>query len=159
MTTVSTEARSVRFEVVSIACGLLVAAFAFMAIFPFPSWWMEIHRLAVQSPSAPYVAPAIDYERTIHRDFRGSWDLHVWRLEGAEWSAWRDCSGGSRPYRRDAVLPVAPDLEWLANGDRQCWALPPGLYKLTLTIHINPGGFWSRDVQVETEAFEVQRGV
>jgi hypothetical protein len=118
----------------------------------------EISRFEVRD-AAPYTAPMMEYDRTIHRDFRGNWGVYIWRLEGAEWSSYCEATGGPRPYRADASLPAQRDLEWLTDGDARCYRLPVGIYKATLHIDINPGGFWARDVTVESPAFEVRHGV
>lgn len=85
------------------------------------------------------VSPRVIVDRTIHRDFRGRYEVEIMRAEGAEFSVWWECGSHVsdwRWYREDAVLPPNMDLDWWMGipPNREC-VLPPGTYKVRTTLY------------------------
>lgn len=142
-----------RIEKTSILVAGLMLVGSVLSVFPTPSWWMEIDRLNIHdSAGGPII---IDYDRAIKRDFTGKWRVEVWREQRGEWSSWCAAEGTPQEYRPEAVLPRPVTLEWLAYTQPRCYTLPAGTYRVELSIDINPGGFWARDVSAQSNAFLV----
>ena len=143
-----------RFEKWAIAVASAGALFAFLSVFPMPSWWMRIDRLDVHD-SAEGQPIIVGYDRTISRDFDGKWRVSIWRSLRGEWSSY--CTAeGVQFYRSDSVLPEPVTLEWLAYTRPRCYTLPKGVYQVAVHIEINPDGFWHRTVDSDRDTFEVR---
>lgn len=130
---------------------VIVACFWMLAQFIFPaSWWFDVGIInvhdAAHSPSA-----AVDYPRTIRRDFEGIWYAKVRRRTENGWETVCVSPERREPYSTDSVLPVGgTDLEWMVWTEPRCYDLSPGEYDLHVFWTINPGSWlWERRVDRE----------
>lgn len=85
------------------------------------------------------VSPSMIVDRTIHRPFRGRYEIVIMRAEGSQFVTWWECGShesGWRPYRTDASLPERLDLDWWMGipPNREC-PLPPGKWKILTTVY------------------------
>lgn len=85
------------------------------------------------------ISPKVIVDRTIHRDFRGRFEIEIMRAEGSEFVAWWECGPHAsdwRMYRDEASLPPHMTLDWWMGipPNRAC-PLPPGTYKIVSTIY------------------------
>lgn len=93
----------------------------------------------------------LDYERTIKRDFEGTWRVDLYRDD--VWIATARASG-LHTYRTTAVLPPKHerDLAWLTFGDPAFENLPCGRYSVAVQWFINPDSMiWRRTVEVRDD--------
>lgn len=107
------------------------------------SLWMVVNKVFVNSTRVGEVQ-TMEVDRTIYRDFRGSFNVQIRRAEGGGFAPY--CSGGedNLPYRVDATLPDPTTLGWwigakdsgpceidtvdLHGKPAQIVRLPPGQY-------------------------------
>lgn len=102
------------------------------------SRYYELRTVTVSDAEAG-VSPQMIVDRTIHRDFRGRFEVEIMRAEGSEFTSWWQCGPhGSdwRTYRDEAALPADMDLDWWMGipPNAPC-PLPPGTYKIMTTIY------------------------
>jgi len=129
---------------VTIFIALLVA---FLFLTP-SSLWFKVHELDVKSAST-WEGVEIDFERTIHRNFDGEWQVDVRRKSEDGWESVCTTAWQPQEYRKDAVLPVPVTLEWLAYVEPACYELPQGFYEVTVVWRINPDiPLMTREVKV-----------
>lgn len=85
------------------------------------------------------VAPRLIVDRTIHRDFRGRFEVEIMRAEGSEFTAWWECGphvSNWQMYRSEAALPPELNLDWwLGIPPNRACSLPPGTYKIATTVY------------------------
>lgn len=144
-----------RIEIGAMAIAGVMAGAAVLAVFPPPSWWLELNSLTVRDSKAGQPAHIV-YDRTIHRDFKGRWQVDIRKSERGLWVSWCTTPLWDQPYKAGAPLPENRTLEWLAWTEVRCYDLPPGTYQATVHIEVNPGGFWTRDAMVTSPPFEVR---
>lgn len=135
--------------------GLLwLSALAAMHLWP-ASWWLEISsvRVADGIEGKPVL---MHVERTIHRDFVGTWGVSVRSLTdqgsmvACAASAVSDC-------RIDADLPEILTLGWWTAG--QCRTLPAGTYIVQTTWQIHGSGTLpAKTVQATSNPFVIYAG-
>lgn len=102
------------------------------------SRYYELKSVTVED-TMPGVPPRMIVDRTIHRDFRGRYEIEIMRAEGSEFSVWWQCGPHEstwRVYRDDAVLPADLNLDWWMGipPNQEC-PLPEGIYKVVTTIY------------------------
>lgn len=136
--------------------ALFVAFVAGPAIVPLVVPMSHYYELrSVTIADAPEgVSPKVIIDRTIHRDFRGRYEIDIMRAEGSEFVAWWECGPHEsdwRTYRDEASLPDRIDLDWWLGipPARQC-PLPPGTYKLLTTVYAE--GPLGAELSVTTES-------
>ena len=100
------------------------------------------------------VSPRVIVDRTIHRDFRGRFEIEIMRAEGSEYNVWWECGPHDsdwRAYRDEASLPPDMDLDWWMGipPNRPC-PLPPGTYKIVSTIYAR--GWLGAELRVTTDS-------
>ena len=108
------------------------------------------------------VSPQMIVDRTIHRDFRGRFEIEIMRAEGSEFEVWWACGQHSsdwRTYRDEAVLPADMDLDWWLGipPNRPC-PLPDGTYKVVSTIYAKTWLGAELSTTTESNVFRVRVG-
>ena len=132
--------------------GLLwLSALAAMHLWP-ASWWLEI--ASVRVADGIDVKPVLMHvERTIHRDFTGTWGVSVRSLTNHGSSVACAASAVSS-YRIDADLPGVLTLGWWTNG--RCETLPAGTYLVQTTWQIHSSGILpAKTVQATSNPFVI----
>ena len=132
--------------------GLLwLSALAAMHLWP-ASWWLEIAsvRVADGIEGKPVL---MHVERTIHRDFSGTWGVSVRSLTNHGSSVACAASAVSS-YRIDADFPGVLTLGWWTNG--RCETLPAGTYLVQTTWQIHGSGILpAKTVQATSNPFVI----
>lgn len=151
-----------RAAVVAIVVGLAVLV---------PDWWRaaQTQKLLAENEVGTYLTVQrvdvgssvvgqhvfLDVDRTIHREFRGTYLVEVRRFPSREVVC---VAGDSLVYRPDGSLPDIITLEWWAN-DGECSGpdLSVGEYIIvtTWTIHTEIPGVPDRSLTVESNPFEI----
>lgn len=138
-----------------IVCGLLTMLAVFIILTALTSgFWMRLDRLQIADVCAGQPVP-ITYDRTFLRDFHGQWRVAVWELDRGEWQAYAGASGDF-DYKAATPRPDR-DMEWLTGGYHRASILPPGTFRVDVTITANPGTIFSRTAAVASNPFEVLR--
>ena len=135
--------------------GLLwLSALATMHLWP-ASWWLEIAsvRVADGIEGKPVL---MHVERTIHRDFTGTWGVSVRSL--TDQGSMVACAASAvSDYRIGEDLPEVVTLGWWTNG--RCETLPAGTYLVQTTWQIHGSGILpSKTVQATSNPFKITRG-
>ena len=135
--------------------GLLwLSALAAMHLWP-ASWWLEIAsvRVADGIEGKPVL---MHVERTIHRDFAGTWGVSVRSL--TDQGSMVACAASAvSDYRTGADLPKVLTLGWWTNG--RCETLPPGTYLVQTTWQIHGSGILpAKTVQATSNPFVIYAG-
>ena len=116
------------------------------------TWWLEVQSVRVADGIAgqPVV---MHVERTIHRDFVGTWGVTVRALQ--EKNTLIACAASAvTDYRIGADLPEILTLGWWTNG--QCQALPPGTYIVQTVWQIHGSGILpAKTLQITSNPFVV----
>lgn len=102
------------------------------------SHFYELNSVTV-ADSMPGTSPRLIVDRTIHRNFRGHFEVEVMRANGSEFTPYWECGphvSDWRVYRAESVLPPDLDLDWWMGipPNREC-PLPEGTYKVLTTIY------------------------
>lgn len=123
------------------------------------SHFYELRSVTVSDAPAG-VSPSLIVDRTIHRDFRGRFEIEIMRAEGSEFVAWWECGPHAsdwRMYRDEARLPAEMDLDWWMGipPNRPC-PLPPGTYKIVSTIYARAWLGAEVSTTTESNVFTVQ---
>ena len=128
-----------------------LTALAAMHLWP-ASWWLEI--ASVQVADGIEGKPVLMHvERTIHRDFTGTWGVSVRSLTNHGSSVACAASAVSS-YRINADLPGVLTLGWWTNG--RCETLPAGTYLIQTTWQIHGSGILpSKTVQATSNPFVI----
>ena len=116
------------------------------------SWWLDVRSVNIRS--APVGEPLLMMvERTVKRDFRGSWNVTLRRWDGNGWVTWCNATGRTN-YRNEATLPKNLALQWWTDG--ACHPLPVGRYKTSTSWSIESPSFMPNKTTVaESNVFEV----
>ena len=135
--------------------GLLwLSALAAMHLWP-ASWWLEIAsvRVADGIEGKPVL---MHVERTIHRDFTGTWGVSVRSL--TDQGSMVACAASAvSDYRIGADFPEVLTLGWWTNG--RCETLPPGTYLVQTTWQIHGSGILpAKTVQATSNPFVIYAG-
>lgn len=148
------------------AAGGMLAVFAFFvagpALVPLVvpmSRYYELKSVTVSNTTSG-VAPRMIVDRTIHRDFRGRFEVEIMRADGAEFGVYWACGQHSsewRTYHEEAVLPADMDLDWWMGipPNRPC-PLPEGTYKVVSTIYAQSWLGAVLSTTTESNVFKVQ---
>jgi hypothetical protein len=132
----------------------LCVAGAYAVVFYWPaSYWLEVAPI-LAGPARAGKAVPMAVERSINRDFVGSWTVSVKQYSVAGWVSFCSASGQTR-YTKDAKLPANLDLGWWTDG--RCPSLPVGRY-LVDTVWSVHSVFWglpTKDVVIRSNIFEV----
>lgn len=119
------------------------------------SWWLEISsvRVADGIEGKPVL---MHVERTIHRDFVGTWGVSVRSL--TDQGSMVACAASAvSDYRIGADLPEALTLGWWTNG--RCETLPAGTYLVQTTWQIHVSGLLpAKTVQATSNPFVIYAG-
>ena len=130
--------------------GVMLAVSAFHATLP-ASWWFDAGTVHV-SDARPGECPAMDFDRTIERDFRAEWVVTIMkqRIDG-RFTTYGTYTGGN-DYRPENVLPDDLNLCWWTWEDDL--RLMGGAYKVnTLWVLDVDGG--EREIRRSSNAFRV----
>ena len=131
-----------------------LTALSAMHLWP-ASWWLEIDsvRVADGTEGRPIL---MHVERTIHRDFSGTWGVSVRSLTGQ--GSMVSCAASAvSSYRTGADLPEVLTLGWWRNG--RCETLPPGTYLVQTTWQIHGSGILpAKTVQATSNPFVIYAG-
>lgn len=131
--------------------ALWLALLAAVHLWP-ASWWLDVRSVRI-SDAAHGDSPAMLVERTISREFKGTWQITVRRWDGG-WVVWCNASGTSN-YKPSASLPPALTLRWWTDG--QCHPLDAGKYTVTTTWTILGHGLApDRLIKIDSNIFEVR---
>lgn len=137
-------------------CLLWLSALSVIHLWP-ASWWLEIDsvRVADGIEGKPVL---MHVERTIHRDFTGTWGVSVRRLTDQGQGSMVACAASAvSDYRIDEYLPVVLTLGWWTNG--RCETLPPGTYLVQTTWQIHGSGILpAKTVQAASNPFVIYAG-
>ena len=131
-----------------------LTALAALHLWP-ASWWLEIDsvRVADGIEGRPVL---MHVERTIHRDFAGTWGVTVRSLT-AHGSMVACAASAVSDYRTGADLPGVLTLGWWTTG--RCEALPPGTYLVQTTWQIHGSGLIpAKTVQATSNPFVIRAG-
>lgn len=134
----------------------LAAVGGWHVLFP-PARWYELASVRVNDTFIGQdvtLTPA----RTIHRDFRGSYTVTVFRV-GPDDRWTQVCTGGlSVPYRTNSALPVPVTLDWwTAGAEPPCQeALGVGRFVLETCVNVGPFSLPWRDVCPLSGVFKVK---
>ena len=131
-----------------------LTALAAMHFWP-ASWWLEIAsvRVADGIEGKPVL---LHVERTIHRDFTGTWGVSVRSLTN-HGSLVACAASAVSDYRIGADLPEVLTLGWWTNG--RCETLPPGTYLVQTTWQIHGSGILpAKTVQATSNPFVIYAG-
>ena len=115
--------------------------------------WVRLNSLTIDNAQVGQ-DPAVHYSRTFLRPFVADWAVAIYVLEQGEWTAYRSCHGYWPDYKPGTPNPNKT-LSWLVGGDEKCWRFPRGIYRVTVTLIINPKSILSRSASVSSPAFEV----
>lgn len=134
--------------------GLLwLSALAAMHLWP-ASWWLEIDsvRVADGVSGQPVV---MHVQRTIHRDFTGTWGVTIRALEESRMHI--ACAASAvTDYRIGSDLPDVVTLGWWTNG--QCRTLPAGIYIVQTVWQIHGYGILpAKTIQATSNPFVIYR--
>ena len=121
--------------------ALLAVFFVAPAIVPLVvpmSRYYELKSVTVEDATVGTPSRMI-VDRTIHRDFRGHFEIEIMRAVGSEFAVMWECGPHAsdwRWYRDEAVLPDDLTLDWWLGipPNREC-RLAPGTYKIMTTIY------------------------
>lgn len=131
-----------------------LTALAAMHFWP-ASWWLEIAsvRVADGIEGRPIL---MHVERTIHRDFTGTWGVSVRSL--TDHGSMIACAASAvSDYRIGADFPGVLTLGWWTNG--HCETLPAGTYLVQTTWQIHGSGFLpAKTVQATSNPFVIRAG-
>lgn len=137
-------------------CLLWLSASSVIHLWP-ASWWLEIDsvRVADGIEGKPVL---MHVERTIHRDFTGTWGVSVRRLTDQGQGSMVACvASAMSDYRIDEYLPGLLTLGWWTNG--RCETLPPGTYLVQTTWQIHGSGTLpAKTVQAASNPFVIYAG-
>jgi hypothetical protein len=126
------------------ATGLALAAiFFFVAapvVVPFVwpmSFYYELRSVTI-SDAMEGETPKVVVDRSIHRDFRGRYEIVIMRAVGGEYEPFWACgqhTSERRTYLVGAVLPENLDLDWWMDvpPNPPC-LLPPGQYQVVTQV-------------------------
>ena len=128
---------------------ILAALLIYVALrFAMPVWvWFDVAALDVQN-TVQDAMPLVTLDRTIHREFDGSWQAVIRQSDDAGgWVSVLSTPVNERPYLPDSRLPEPVTLEWLVDApgmDR----LPCGAYDLIVTWRVWPDSpVWERTLR------------
>lgn len=79
----------------------------------------------------------LDYDRTIHREFKGQWVGKVRRLEPQGWVTYATTPVSTLVYQEDSKLPIPISLEWMLWTEPKAYQLPCGDYEASITWVVN----------------------
>lgn len=117
------------------------------------SWWLTIHTLEVSDAyeGQPIV---VSYDRTFHRQVRGSWVAVVYR-EGGQGRFYAYCAParGSSIYHPDIGVPDTMSLGWLFQ---MTCPVRPGRYFLRVTYYLEPVFLPEKSVTATSNVFTVR---
>jgi hypothetical protein len=134
------------------AVSVLLVSFIALTLLT-SGFWLRLDKLSVADACAGATVP-LYYDRTFVRDFHGEWLVSVWRLDHGEWGAWGSARGA---WDYLAASPAkSRDLAWLVSDDPRTSRLPPGTYRVNVSITANPDTIFSRTATVQSNPFEVQ---
>lgn len=118
------------------------------------SWWLEVDSVrvadgVVNKPVVMYV------QRTIHRDFVGTWGVTVRELENT--GTYVTCAASAvSDYRIGTDLPEVITLGWWTNG--RCETLPAGTYLIQTTWQIHSVSiFPTKTIQATSNPFVIYK--
>lgn len=102
------------FSWAAIAFGVLlwwqIVPTVLSAVIP-PERWMDVRNVVIKD-SVAGVPPEVAVDRTIHRDFTGSYRVDLRRETAEGFSSWCTRGAADVPYRADAAFGEARDLDW-----------------------------------------------
>lgn len=131
-----------------------LTALAAMHFWP-ATWWLDVEsvRVADGVSGQPVV---MHVQRTIHRDFTGTWGVTVRALEESRTHI--ACAASAvTDYRIGSDLPEVVTLGWWTNG--QCRTLPAGIYIVQTVWQIHGSGILpAKTLQVTSNPFKVYEG-
>lgn len=147
---------------------LIIVVVISLSIYPKSSYWYELRTATPTKQEYVYEEPInLIIDRSIHRDFSGSWTVNI-RKQSPDGEGFASlCSPDDQyiRYRKDAVLPDPKDrtLRWWANMSLECsdhYPLKPGIYFFESCIFIYPdfpilGPLMNRKVCVDSNYFEI----
>ena len=116
--------------------GLLwLSLLSFIHFWP-ASWWLDVDSVRVADGVSGQ--PVVMYvQRTIYRDFTGTWGVSVRSL--TDQGSMVACAASAvSDYRIGAYLPEVLTLGWWTNG--RCETLPAGTYLVQTTWQIHGNG-------------------
>lgn len=119
------------------------------------SWWLDVDSVRVADGVAGQ--PVIMHvERTIHRNFTGTWGVTVRSLQ--QQHTYVACAASAvADYRISADLPEIVTLGWWSNG--QCKTLPAGIYVIHTTWQIHGAGILpAKTLQATSNPFKIYEG-
>lgn len=130
-----------------------LTALAAMHLWP-ASWWLEISsvRVADGIEGRPVL---MHVERTIHRDFTGTWGVTVRALRDT--GTYVACAASAvSDYHIGSDLPEAITLGWWTNG--RCETLPAGTYIVQTTWQVHGAGILpAKTIQATSNPFVIYR--
>lgn len=130
-----------------------LTALAAMHFWP-ASWWLEISsvRVADGIEGRPVL---MHVERTINRDFTGTWGVTVRELQDT--GTYVACAASAvSDYRIGSDLPEVVTLGWWTNG--RCETLPAGTYIVQTTWQVHGAGILpAKTLQVTSNPFVIYR--
>ena len=118
-----------------------------------PDKWFTVAQVYVPDHTEGEV-PVLDVDRTIHRDFNGTWVAEIQRQVGT--GKWGNvCSGnGTNHYSVEDTLPEPVTMDW--------WTFPAkcrpkaGRYRLFTTWVIRPDNYPTKRVIATSNTFTVK---
>ena len=119
------------------------------------AWWFEVESVRVADGVSGQPV-FMHVQRTIHRDFTGTWGVTVRLLEDK--GTYVACAASAvTDYRIGSDLPEVVTLGWWTNG--QCKTLPPGIYIVQTVWQIHGSGILpAKTVQATSNPFKVYEG-
>lgn len=122
----------------------IMVAFLFYALTP-AQFWLDVRSLDAGVATRWQDVP-IEIDRSIHFDFRGSYQCAVNRLVEGGFESNQFGAIVPGPYRADAVLPVGKNLDWWCGQSLKLDAvLEIGEYELCIDWTVNRDSWiWQR---------------
>lgn len=135
------------------AFGMWTAFIAVTKFWP-ASFWFDVQTVYVHD-SKEDESVLMEVDRTIKRDFVGTWVVSVRKVDDGRREVVCYASSESN-YRHGSDLPPVLTLGWWTNG--RCDRLPVGKYVVSTDWNIHASDFWpSKRVSAESNVFEVTR--
>lgn len=149
--------RGVSFALIALGFWLWVAPFIGRALIP-PEWWLDVRNVIVADTivGAP---PAVVVDRDIRRNFVGSFEATVRRVDESDGTIWTYCQPGHRteiPYKAGSPYPGRDLNWWLGSPPADICDLTPGRYLLRIDWTIGAfGGLLDLHMRRESAPFVV----
>ena len=113
------------------------------AIIP-PEWWLDVRTIIV-ADTVVGVSPAVVIDRDINRNFVGSYEATIRKVDASDGTIWTYCQPRIRPeitYRAGSPYPGRDLNWWLGSPPEDVCVMEPGKYLLRLDWTINALNGW-----------------